>query len=41
MILTALVTGATSGFGHAVAQRLVRDGHRVIAVGAGPSGWPR
>ena len=33
MTLTALVTGATSGFGHAIAQRLVRDGHRVIAAG--------
>lgn len=33
MSLTALVTGATSGFGRAIAGRLVRDGHRVIAAG--------
>lgn len=30
---TVLVTGATSGFGHAIATRLIRDGHRVIATG--------
>jgi len=28
-----LVTGATAGFGHAIATRLVREGHRVIATG--------
>lgn len=33
MRLTVLVTGATSGFGRAIAGRLVRDGHRVIAAG--------
>ena len=33
MSLTALVTGATSGFGRAIAERLVHDGHRVIAAG--------
>ena len=33
MSLTVLVTGATSGFGRAIAERLVRDGHRVIAAG--------
>ena len=30
---TILVTGATSGFGDAIARRLIRDGHRVIATG--------
>lgn len=28
-----LVTGATAGFGRAIAQRLVREGHRVIGTG--------
>lgn len=30
---TTLVTGATAGFGQAIAHRLVRDGWRVIATG--------
>jgi 3-hydroxy acid dehydrogenase/malonic semialdehyde reductase len=30
--LTALVTGASAGFGYAIARRFVRDGHRVIAT---------
>ena len=33
MSLTVMVTGATSGFGNAIARRLVRDGHRVVATG--------
>ena len=32
MALTILVTGATAGFGLAMARRFVRDGHRVIAA---------
>jgi len=31
--MLVLVTGATSGFGSAIARRFVRDGHRVIATG--------
>jgi len=30
---TLLVTGATAGFGEAIARRAIRDGHRVIATG--------
>ncbi len=32
MSLTVLVTGASAGFGSAIARRFVRDGHRVIAA---------
>lgn len=32
MTLTLLVTGASAGFGAAIARRCVRDGHRVIAA---------
>lgn len=31
--MLVLVTGATSGFGDAIARRFVRDGHQVVAVG--------
>lgn len=30
--MTVLVTGASAGFGHAIAKRLIDDGHRVIGV---------
>ena len=33
MLKTVLVTGATAGFGQAIARRFVRDGQRVIATG--------
>ncbi|MCQ8276870.1 SDR family NAD(P)-dependent oxidoreductase [Acetobacteraceae bacterium KSS8] len=33
MSLTILITGATAGFGAAMARRMVSDGHRVIATG--------
>ncbi len=32
MSLTVFVTGASAGFGRAIAARLVQDGHRVIAA---------
>lgn len=32
MALTAFITGASSGFGEAIARRFVRDGHRVVAA---------
>ncbi len=32
MSLTFLVTGASAGFGEAIARRALRDGHRVIAA---------
>ena len=33
MSLTVFITGATAGFGRSTAERLVGDGHRVIATG--------
>lgn len=33
MSLTVFITGATAGFGEAIARRFIRDGHRVIATG--------
>ena len=32
MTLTVLVTGASAGFGEAIARRMIKEGHRVIAA---------
>ncbi|WP_062018344.1 SDR family oxidoreductase [Aureimonas sp. AU4] len=37
MSRTFLVTGASKGIGLALAQRLTRDGHRVVGLARGPS----
>lgn len=37
MFRTFLVTGASKGIGLALAQRLTRDGHRVVGLARGPS----
>ncbi|WP_155401262.1 SDR family NAD(P)-dependent oxidoreductase, partial [Ralstonia solanacearum] len=34
--MIVFVTGATAGFGAAIARRFVREGHRVIAAGGRP-----
>ncbi len=33
MSLTVFITGATAGFGRTIAERLIADGHRVVATG--------
>ncbi|MEQ1503303.1 MAG: SDR family oxidoreductase [Myxococcota bacterium] len=37
---TAFVTGCGSGFGHALARRLLALGHRVVATDESTAGWP-
>ena len=38
MMRKALVTGAASGIGRAIAERLVADGHLVLSVDRSPDG---
>lgn len=37
---TVFVTGCGSGFGHAIARRLLHEGHRVVATDTDTVGWP-
>lgn len=40
-MLTVFVTGCGSGFGHAIARRLLAEGHRVVATDPDVLGWPQ
>ena len=38
---TAFITGATSGFGEAMARILSKDGYKLILLGRRLAGWLR
>lgn len=38
---TVFVTGCGSGFGHAIARRLLTEGHKVVATDPDALGWPQ